>query len=210
MAAFKERRRDGKTKIMPSVNSGGMISIRPAWRDYLFFAARIFAQRALAAAPILARPAALMVCFFLAGLSAAWIFAQRALAAAAIFARPAALIVHFFFGGLPTWAAEPLARASSLAESFSICCFSEMIRFSLAVDMFNSPVIDLKTTQDYLISLVSKCGNNNSHGGGCNPVTGGAGDAGGKTSYPGPNCRRKQSEYDRLNTSTGSSTTVPM
>ena len=71
MAAFRECRHDDKTKITPSVNSGGLISIRPAWRDYLPFAARTFAQRALAAAAIFARPAALMVCFFLTGLSAA-------------------------------------------------------------------------------------------------------------------------------------------
>jgi hypothetical protein len=69
-----------------------------------------------------------------------------------------------------------------LAESFSICCFNEMMRFSLAVDRFNSPVIECKTMPDYSISPALKCSNYNSPGGGCNPVTGGAGGAGGNTS----------------------------
>jgi len=36
-----------------------------------------------------------------------------------------------------------------------------------------------------------------------------AGGAGGNTSYSGPNCARKKSEYDRLNTKTGNRSTVP-
>lgn len=116
--------------------------------DYLFFAARTFAQRARAAAAIFARPAALMVRFFLAGLAAALLLAQRARWAAAILARAEALIVHFFFAGLPTGAVEPPAKDSSFADSFSICCFKATIRFSLAVDRFNSPVIEFNSMPD--------------------------------------------------------------
>ncbi len=144
-----------KCEKQPPLNSGGSISIRPAGADY-FFAARTFAQRALAAAEIFARAAALMVRFFLAGLAAPLAFAQRARCAAAIFARADALIVHFFLGGLPTGADEPPASVSSLADSFSICCFNEMMRFSLAVDMFNSPVIEFKSMKSYPASLVLK------------------------------------------------------
>jgi hypothetical protein len=151
-------------------------------RDYLFFAARTFAQRALAAAEIFARPAALMVRFFLAGLAAAWTFAQRAVAAAEIFRRAAALIVHFFRPGFAAEAAEPPARVCSLAESFSICCFKATMRLSLAVDRFNRSVIEFETMPDYSISLALKCANYRAPGGGCNPVTGGAGGAGGNTS----------------------------
>ena len=148
----------------------------------MFFAARTLAQRARAAAAIFARPAALMVRFFLAGLPAARTFAQRAVAAAEIFRRAAALIVHFFLAGLPTGAADPPARVSSLAESLSICCFKATMRFSLAVDRFNSPVIEFKTMPDYSISPALKCTNYSSTGGGCNPVAGGEGGAGGNTS----------------------------
>jgi len=123
-----------------------------------------------------------MVRFFFAGLAAPLDFAQRARWAAPIFARAAALIVHFFLGGLPTGADEPPASVSSLAESFSICCFNEMMRFSLAVDIFNSPVIEFKSMPDDSISLVYKCTNYSVAGGGCNPVNGGAGDVGGNTS----------------------------
>jgi len=151
-------------------------------RDYLFFAARTFAQRARAAAAIFARPAALIVGVFLAGFPAARTFAQRALAAVEIFRRAAALIVHFFLAGLPTGAADPPARVSSLAESFSICCFMATIRFSLAVDRFNNPVIGFKSMTDYSVSLALKCANYDAPGGGCNPVTGGAGGADGNTS----------------------------
>ena len=54
------------------------------------------AHRALAAAAILARPSALIVDFFFAGL-APFAFAQRAFCAAAILARAAGLIFDFFF-----------------------------------------------------------------------------------------------------------------
>ena len=109
-----------------------------------------------------------MVRFFLAGLAAAWTFAQRALAAAEIFARADALIVHFFLAGLPAGAEEPPARVSSLAESFSIFCFKAIMRFSLAVDRFNSPVIEFKSMTDYFVSLTLKCTNYNTPGGGSN------------------------------------------
>jgi len=79
-----------------------------------FFAALIFAQRAFAAALILALAAALILNFFLAGLTAettlnddAWmtgfpalILAHLAFWTAAILALPAALIPPFFFGPL--------------------------------------------------------------------------------------------------------------
>jgi hypothetical protein len=67
-----------------------------------FFFALTFAHLALAAALILARPAALIFRLaFLAGFTdnfSPLIFAHRALAAAEIFALPAALILRFFFG----------------------------------------------------------------------------------------------------------------
>jgi hypothetical protein len=69
-----------------------------------------------------------------------------------------------------------------LAESLSICCFKATMRFSLAVDRSNSPVIGFKTMPDYSISPALKCTNYNAPGGGCNPATGGAGSAGGNTS----------------------------
>ena len=69
---------------------------------YLFLAALIFAQRALAAALIRARPAALIFRLaFLAGFTDSFpplTFAHLALAAAEILALPAALIFRFFFG----------------------------------------------------------------------------------------------------------------
>jgi hypothetical protein len=168
--------------MTPPGNPAVQFQSSPRGADYFFFAARTFAQRARAAAAIFARAAALMVRFFLAGLPLARTFAQRALAAAEIFRRAAALIVHFFLGGLPTGAAEPPARFSNLAESFSICCFKAIMRFNLAVDRFSSPVIGLKTMRDYSISLVSKYTTYCAIGGGCNPVAGGAGDAGGNMS----------------------------
>lgn len=66
-----------------------------------FFWAFIFAQRALAAAEILALAAALIFHFFLAGFTDNFrplTFAHRALAAAEIFALAAALIFRFAFG----------------------------------------------------------------------------------------------------------------
>ena len=123
-----------------------------------------------------------MVRFFLAGLAAAWTFAQRARAAAAIFARAAGLMVHFFRPGFAAGAVVPLARDCSLAESLSICCFKATMRFSLAVDRFNKTVIGFKSMTGYSISLALKCANYNAPGGGCNPVTGGAGGADGNTS----------------------------
>ena len=113
---------------------------------------------------------------------AARTFAQRALAAAEIFRRAAALIVHFFRPGFAAEAAEPPARVCSLAESFSICCFKATMRLSLAVDRFNRSVIEFESMPDYSISLALKCANYRAPGGGCNPVTGGAGGAGGNTS----------------------------
>jgi hypothetical protein len=55
-----------------------------------------------------------------------------------------------------------------LAESFSIFCFKAIMRFSLAVDRFNSPVIEFKTMTDYFVSLALKCTNYNTPGGGSN------------------------------------------
>jgi hypothetical protein len=69
-----------------------------------------------------------------------------------------------------------------LAESFSICCFNEMMRFSLAVDILNSPVIESKSMADGSMSLVLKWTIYATRGSDCNPATGGAGDAGGNTS----------------------------
>jgi hypothetical protein len=80
--------------------------------DDYFFAALTFAQRAFAAALILALAAALIVNFFFAGGAAltptmalasgfaALTLAQRAFWAAAILAFPAALMPPFFFGAL--------------------------------------------------------------------------------------------------------------
>jgi hypothetical protein len=69
---------------------------------YFFFAARTLAHRALTAARILARPAALIFRLaFPTGFAddfPALTLAHRALAAAAILARPAALILRFFLG----------------------------------------------------------------------------------------------------------------
>src|ERR1022692_4518662 len=106
-----------------------------------FFAALIFAQRALAAALILALAAALIVNFFLvttalvAGLTpattgttglaaaalAALILAHLAFWAATSLARPAALMPPFFFGALAAtgvttaWVVEPNNRLSSFS-----------------------------------------------------------------------------------------------
>lgn len=96
-------------------------------------AAFALAHRALAAAAILARPAALMVYFFLViGMAAGLAFltlAQRAFCAAAILARPAALILNFFFGAGAGVEAEPKMEASSFSKALisslrSAACFS--------------------------------------------------------------------------------------
>lgn len=77
------------------------------------------AHLALAAARILARPAALIFRLgFLAGFIANFVplnFAQRALAAAEILALPAALSLRFFFGTARAteWFEEPNSRCSS-------------------------------------------------------------------------------------------------
>ena len=86
-----------------------------------------FAHRALAAAEILALPAALIPLFFLgAGLAfdlaagfAPLTFAQRSLAAALILALAAALIVNFFFGAMAAavWTVEPSNWPSSLSKA---------------------------------------------------------------------------------------------
>src|ERR1039457_5862726 len=84
-------------------------------------AAFTLAQRALAAAAILARPAALIVYFFLTMCFAAGLalltFAQRAFLAAAILARAAALILDFFFGAEAAVDAEPRREASSCCNA---------------------------------------------------------------------------------------------
>ena len=96
------------------------------------------AHRALAAAEILARPAALIVDFllttdFAAGLATGVLaLAQRAFCAAAILARAAALIFRFFFGagaGVVIVEAEPKMEASSFSNALilslmSAACFS--------------------------------------------------------------------------------------
>ena len=96
------------------------------------------AHRALAAAEILARPAALIVDFFFttglaAGLATGVLaLAQRAFCAAAILARAAALIFVFFFGagvGVEAFAGEPRMEASSFSKALiwslmSAACFS--------------------------------------------------------------------------------------
>lgn len=85
-----------------------------------------FAQRAFAAADILALPAALIVRFFLVGALAEGFapltFAHRALAAALILARPAALILRFLGTLADTEAGAPRIEASSLfnASIFSL------------------------------------------------------------------------------------------
>lgn len=95
-------------------------------------AAFTLAHRALAAAEILARPAALIVDFFFttglaAGLATGVLaLAQRAFCAAAILARAAALIFDFFFGA---GAGEPRMEASSFSNALilslmSAACFS--------------------------------------------------------------------------------------
>ena len=97
-------------------------------------AAFTLAHRALAAAEILARLAALIVDFFLTtGLATGVLtFAQRAFCAAAILARAAALIFDFFFGagvGVEAFAGEPRMAASSFSNALilslmSAACFS--------------------------------------------------------------------------------------
>jgi hypothetical protein len=78
-------------------------------------------QRALAAAAIFARPAALILCLaFLIGFAAAFLplnFAHRARAAAAILALPAALILRLFFGTAP--ATGFIEEPKILPNSFS-------------------------------------------------------------------------------------------
>src|SRR6516164_2762088 len=91
--------------------------------------------------------------FFLA----ARYFAQRARAAAAILRRAAALILRRFRGGRPTEADEPPNKDCSLAWSFSIFCFNEIIRFSLAVDRLSNSVIESQATRNYSRSLVCSC-----------------------------------------------------
>jgi hypothetical protein len=119
----------------------------------LAFSARILAHRALAAAAILALPAALILRLALAmalGAGVAWAlaaftFAHRALAAAAMAARPAALILRrplrlgvaaaatggWFVGTevpIPSAASSSLSRALRLAYS----CSSAVLRAAKA------------------------------------------------------------------------------
>ena len=96
-----------------------------SYNDFLP-AALAFAQRALAAAEILALAAALIPPFLLgaglAGFAAGFAhlsFAQRSLAAALILALAAALIVNFFLGAKApaVWAVEPSNWLNSLSKA---------------------------------------------------------------------------------------------
>jgi hypothetical protein len=100
-----------------------------------------FFHRALAAAAIFARLAALilrLVCLtgFAAGLCPLT-FAQRALAAAAIFALPAALILRFFFGATAVldFVEAPKIRPSSFSSDW-ILSFMLAARRNWRADRF--------------------------------------------------------------------------
>ena len=94
-------------------------------------AAFALAHRALAAAAILARPSALIVDFFFAGL-APFAFAQRAFCAAEILARAAALILDLFFGaGAGVEGEEPKMALSSFSKAV-ILSLRSAARFSCA------------------------------------------------------------------------------
>ncbi len=106
--------------------------------DYSVFlsVALTLAQRAFAAAEILAFAAALILRRLVGALAAGFaplIFAHRAFCAAATFARPAALIPPFFFGDLAeTEAGVPSIEASSLFNA-SIFSFRSAARRSCVV-----------------------------------------------------------------------------
>jgi hypothetical protein len=112
---------------------------------YFFFAARTLAHRALTAARIRARPAAVIfrLAFGFAEDFPALTLAHLALAAAAIFARPAALIFRFFFG--PAGATASVAEPNSWRNFFSsdwIFSFSPAARRNSCGDrLFNDVLI---------------------------------------------------------------------
>src|ERR1017187_6311088 len=107
--------------------------------DYsdFFPAALALAQRAFAAAEILALAAALIFLFFAGALATGFApltFAHRAFCAAAILARPAALILRFFGALADTEAGAPRVEASSLFNASIFSLMSAARRSCVAVN----------------------------------------------------------------------------